>query len=182
MFSMYIVVLAIAFILAYSVTAYPEETTGTATMTRQDRLTGTLEKPDNTLRLLRSGDTGDDTANGNAYNEERASVYDTLLRLPVYKLGLKVALQLKHTPAKVLQTFEKIGIPPTVEVVLLWIRYVQKYRAKVGTSTVDDAFVVKTLKEFVSPKQLPMVFKAMEKNPQLQSYGKQLQKLSANSA
>ncbi|OWY98460.1 RxLR effector protein [Phytophthora megakarya] len=123
----YIVLLTMSVLLVSCATAYLEQTTGMAAIPRQVRSPDAGEKAETTLRFLRTGGTGDDVANEVANTEERApqSVTTSIL-----KWNHNMALKLKHDPTKILKEMQQFRLPLNEDNLLLWMRYVQKYRKK----------------------------------------------------
>ncbi|OWY96386.1 hypothetical protein PHMEG_00033355 [Phytophthora megakarya] len=174
-FMIYIVLLTMSVLLVSCATAYLEQTTGMAAIPRQVRSPDAGEKAETTMRFLRPGGTGDDVANEIANTEERSL---QAVKTPILKLNMKLSLTLKHNPTKVLKEIQQFRLPLNEDNASL-----DEYRKKMGTTGInaDDAYVIKTLKGVIPESQLPVLFKAMQKNTKLQTFGKNLEKLAANS-
>ncbi|OWY90632.1 hypothetical protein PHMEG_00041160 [Phytophthora megakarya] len=108
------------------------------------------------MRFLRTGGTGDDVANEIANTEERSL---QAVKTPILKLNLNLSLKLKHDPIKILKKIQQFRLPLNE----------------------DNASLDETLKGVIPESQLPVLFKAMQKNTKLQTFGKNLEKLAANS-
>ncbi|OWZ01712.1 RxLR effector protein [Phytophthora megakarya] len=175
-FSIFSVVLIMTTHCVSSVVLNHEQAAETIKFPRQDRYFDAENKAADTMRLLRGGDI---VVNEVTNKDERGYIADKLVTIPAVKLSLKFALRQRDSPDKVLQEFKLFGLPLKEDILLLWLGYVQKYRTKMGVSQADNAYVVKTLKEFIPTSQLPVVFKAMEKKPNLRSFEKDLRKVAS---
>ncbi|POM76635.1 Hypothetical protein PHPALM_6109 [Phytophthora palmivora] len=135
------------------------------------------EKATTTMRFLRGGGAGDSVDNKVVDNEERGFEFlDDAIGNIALKLGLKASLRLNDTPHMVLNDLQRHRVPMNEQTLLPWMEYVLNYRGKMGDIYADDAYVVKTLSEFIPKSQFSVLFKAMEKNDKLRSFGKDLQK------
>ncbi|OWY90888.1 RxLR effector protein, partial [Phytophthora megakarya] len=123
------------------------------------------EKTKATKRFLRGGDVDEGVK-----NEGRGFLRDKFVSIPSVKWGLRISLKQYDGPAKILKEFQQFGIPLNVDYLLLWMNYVLKYKAKMGTIWATDAYVVQTLKDFVPASQLPYLFNAMKKNSKLRDF------------
>ncbi|OWZ16484.1 Avirulence protein [Phytophthora megakarya] len=165
-------------LLVSSVTARLEQHFDTTDTSRQVR---TSTEAETAMRFLRAGDTGREDANEVSHKEERGFLTDNLIIMPSIKGGLNLALKAAELPAKILQDFQRLNVQMSEGNLLLWMRYVQKYRVKMGgDSWADDAYVIQTLKNFIPESQLSVVFNAMKEKTKLHSFGVNLEKAAAN--
>ncbi|OWZ21843.1 RxLR effector protein [Phytophthora megakarya] len=166
--------LTMLFLVVCSVTAHLEQTKAVAGMPRLALGLHASKTTATTTRLLRSGDT-----DGDVNNEDRGKFGDQLI-LPFMKLDLKLSLNLNHSPYQILNQYRTFGVLLEEKYLLLWMRYVQKYRAQVGEAHANDAYVIQTLQSFISKEKLSHLLTAMNEYPKLRSLGENLQKLVGN--
>ncbi|OWY90401.1 RxLR effector protein [Phytophthora megakarya] len=172
---MYTVVVTMT-LLVCSVTAHLDQTTEIAKRSRQIPTLDAGENVASTARFLRDGDTDNDIADEVERNEERVSLFDKLVNIPLLRLVLKVTITRKSGAAPILLKLHRIGIPMREDFLLVWLGYAQKYRPQGVSTWVYDEYIVMTLREVIPESQLSVVFNAMEKNSKLRSFGKDLQK------
>ncbi|OWZ10609.1 RxLR effector protein [Phytophthora megakarya] len=129
-----------------------------------------------TTRFLRG--TFADVTTDEMNNEERSYILNKFVHKPAINAALTISLWLKDSPAKVLSRFRQRGISMKENNLLPWLEYVLKYRAKVGYTSADDAYVIKTLKQVIPDIQLPILFQAMEKKATLRNFAKELKSVS----
>ncbi|OWY98380.1 RxLR effector protein [Phytophthora megakarya] len=170
MCSIYIVVLTtILFLVSCSVTAAIPD------IPRLARLPNMADTAA-TTRFLRGYDTDGNVDNEGVNIEERGPTLDKIFNIPILKAALRISLRKSETPEKVLKQFLDRRYTLKENYMLVWTEYVLQFRKKLGPQWAPDAYVIKILKETIPDINLPKLFQAMEKNPNLQSFAKDLQK------
>ncbi|OWZ07259.1 RxLR effector protein [Phytophthora megakarya] len=171
----YIVALTMAFLVS-SVTAHLEKNTEVIELPRQARSLDVSEEIKTTIRSLRSGG---DFAAEISHKEERAPQF---MEEQGVKLILKFLLWTDQKPLSVLSDLLRISdIKWKDRLMLLWLGYVHKYRAKMGIIGAPNDEVLDAVKAVIPADKLSKFFEAMQKNKQLRSFGKDLEALATRS-
>ncbi|OWZ09217.1 RxLR effector protein [Phytophthora megakarya] len=180
----YFAVLIVMLFLVYSVTAQLEAKE-VATIPRLAQSADMGENAVATVRFLRGGGSNGGVSPEVGRNEERGILPSMFkFKTPSYYLT-KWTLKLKlhdindvPTPGNVfLEDFIRLRVPLREDYLLLWMSYALKYMKKEVRQWPEDnaTYIPKFWKEYVPDEQIPALFVAMQKRPQMRAFAIQLQ-------